>query len=192
MGDFGKGGGGQEVRGLETNVCKMFVGLGEQKGLISQLLVPFKGRLPREGGSLERAAPSRGRTTHRTHLFCTTLQKHELANFYLNRRRNDNRGQIAVYERSILRMKLFWLLTSALTPFCSDKSFSCLVSRETTLLRSRLLTNEMFFFPLYIFSKCIYRISFLFRNMSEFWIELVIRIRNMYNVNHLQSRRPII
>ena len=57
---LGKGGGG----GLGRKVSKVVVGLGGWKGLVGWVLAPSTGRLPREGGSLEGAAPSRGRTTY--------------------------------------------------------------------------------------------------------------------------------
>ena len=53
---------GGGVRGTDKGlqgVC--LVGGGE--GLVGRVLAPSTGRLPREGGSFEGAAPSRGRTT---------------------------------------------------------------------------------------------------------------------------------
>ena len=49
--------------GLGRKVSKLFVGLGGWEGLVGWLLAPSTRRLPREGGSLERAAPSRGCVT---------------------------------------------------------------------------------------------------------------------------------
>ena len=53
----------EEIGGLEKKVSKVFVRLGGLARLVGWLLAPSTGRLPREGGSLEWTAPSRGRTT---------------------------------------------------------------------------------------------------------------------------------
>ena len=58
-----EGCGGVAEGGSEEKVSKVFLGLGGWERLIGLVLAPSTGRLPREGGSLEDAAPPRGRAT---------------------------------------------------------------------------------------------------------------------------------